>query len=137
MIPQRRETSGSCHIGRRAVRCRPGIHTHLLEEEEARPDGRTVRVATVFLTNRECPWRCLMYDLWRSTLEGTVPEGAIAAQVQYALDHLPSFPTIRAALTLYNSGSFSTREQSRLRNIRRSPAWQRRSQGSSPSPIPP
>ena len=27
-----------------------------------------VPVATIFLTNRECPWRCLMCDLWKNTL---------------------------------------------------------------------
>lgn len=77
-----------------------------LAEGEVGPDGRVVGVATVFLTNRECPWRCLMCDLWRNTLEVTVPDGAIAAQVRYALDKLPSFSTEGACLKLYNAGSF-------------------------------
>jgi radical SAM enzyme (TIGR01210 family) len=43
-----------------------------------------------------------MCDLWRNTLETTVPEGAIAAQVRYALERLPS----ARHLKLYNAGSF-------------------------------
>ncbi|MEO6809924.1 MAG: radical SAM protein [Isosphaeraceae bacterium] len=47
-----------------------------------------------------------MCDLWRHTLDETVPEGAIAAQIQYALDNLPSCSTNGATLKLYNAGSF-------------------------------
>jgi hypothetical protein len=54
-------------------------------ETEAGPDGDAVDVATIFLTNRECPWRCVMCDLWKNTLEETVPVGAIAAQISHAL----------------------------------------------------
>jgi radical SAM enzyme (TIGR01210 family) len=73
-----------------------------LVEPEVGPDGQPVDVATVFLTNRECPYRCLMCDLWRNTLEVSVPEGAIAAHIRYALERLP-----RARhLKLYNAGSF-------------------------------
>ncbi len=75
-------------------------------ETEPGPDGRAVEVATVFLTNRECPWRCVMCDLWRNTLEETVPEGAIAAQVAYALERLPPMTEGSASLKLYNAGSF-------------------------------
>jgi radical SAM enzyme (TIGR01210 family) len=75
-------------------------------ETEADDDGGAVEVATVFLTNRECPWRCLMCDLWRNTLEETVPEGAIAAQIRYALDRLPARSHDRFHLKLYNAGSF-------------------------------
>jgi radical SAM enzyme (TIGR01210 family) len=77
-----------------------------LVETEPGPDGEAVEAATIFLTNRECPWRCLMCDLWRNTLEETVPEGAIAAQIQFALQSLPAMPRGRSALKLYNAGSF-------------------------------
>jgi archaeosine synthase beta-subunit len=77
-----------------------------LVETEAGDDGTAVEVATVFLTNRECPWRCLMCDLWRNTLQETVPPGAIAAQIRYALDHLPPMSSDRSRLKLYNAGSF-------------------------------
>jgi len=76
----------------------------LIEEERAE-GGAVVDVATVFLSNRECPWRCLMCDLWRNTLTETVPVGAIPAQIDYALDRL----TRARQIKLYNSGSFFDR----------------------------
>ena len=62
---------------------RPGRGTSLdekkpyafLVETEAGPGGEAVEVTTVFLTNRECPWRCLMCDLWQNTLEEIRPAG--------------------------------------------------------------
>jgi len=74
-------------------------------EDERSAGGQVVPVATVFLTNRECPWRCLMCDLWRNTLAAEVPEGAIPAQIDYALDRLSPARQIK----LYNSGSFFDR----------------------------
>jgi radical SAM enzyme (TIGR01210 family) len=71
-------------------------------EEERSNEGEIVPVNTLFLTNRECPWRCVMCDLWKNTLTGTVPVGAIPAQIEYALSRLPAAPIIK----LYNSGSF-------------------------------
>ena len=73
-----------------------------LVEPEVGADGAEWPTATVFLTNRECPYRCLMCDLWRNTLEETVPEGAVAEQVEYALQQLPP----ARVLKLYNAGSF-------------------------------
>jgi radical SAM enzyme (TIGR01210 family) len=74
-------------------------------EEEPRPGGGTDRVATVLLTNRECPWRCLMCDLWKNTLEAPTPKGAIPAQMRFALERLPSANVLK----LYNAGSFFDR----------------------------
>jgi archaeosine synthase beta-subunit len=71
-------------------------------EEELSSEGEIVPVNTLFLTNRECPWRCVMCDLWKNTLTETVPVGAIPLQIAYALSRLPAAPTIK----LYNSGSF-------------------------------
>lgn len=73
-----------------------------LAEEERSNDGKIALVNTLFLTNRECPWHCVMCDLWKNTLTETVPVGAIPAQIEYALARLPSAPVIK----LYNSGSF-------------------------------
>lgn len=73
-----------------------------LWEEETGTDGAPVPTATLFLTNRECPYRCLMCDLWRNTLDEKVPEGAIGAQIRYALERLPPARQIK----LYNAGSF-------------------------------
>jgi len=71
-------------------------------EEECGADGEVEPVATLFLTNRECPFRCTMCDLWRNTLTGSVPSGAIAEQIDFALKRLGPARSIK----LYNSGSF-------------------------------
>lgn len=73
-----------------------------LWEEEWGEDKSLVPTATIFLTNRECPFRCLMCDLWRHTLDTRVPPGAIAAQIRQALDSLPPARQVK----LYNAGSF-------------------------------
>lgn len=77
-----------------------------LVEPELGAEGEVVDVATIFLTNRECPWRCLMCDLWRNTLEETVPDGAIAAQVEFALSQFAGLVPGESYLKLYNAGSF-------------------------------
>lgn len=71
-------------------------------EDERSHSGDVVSVATIFLTNRECPWRCVMCDLWRNTLSTTVSPGAIPAQIDYALARMPPSQHLK----LYNSGSF-------------------------------
>jgi radical SAM enzyme (TIGR01210 family) len=73
-----------------------------MAEEERSSGGEIVLVNTLFLTNRQCPWRCVMCDLWQNTLTETVPVGAIPAQIDHALARLPPAPVIK----LYNSGSF-------------------------------
>ena len=73
-----------------------------LWEEEPGIEGAPVSTATVFLTNRECPYRCLMCDLWKNTLEEPVSVGAIPLQIRYALERLPAARQIK----LYNSGNF-------------------------------
>jgi archaeosine synthase beta-subunit len=71
-------------------------------EEERTERGDVVSVATILLANRECPWRCLMCDLWKNTTEESVPSGAIPAQIRNALASLPPARRIK----IYNSGSF-------------------------------
>jgi radical SAM enzyme (TIGR01210 family) len=71
-------------------------------EQELSASGEILPVATIFLTNRECPWHCVMCDLWRNTLTSSVPPGAIPAQIDFALSQLPA----ARVLKLYNSGSF-------------------------------
>ena len=71
-------------------------------EQERAADGRLVNVATIFLTNRECPFRCLMCDLWKNTTDKSVPPGAIATQIDFALERLPPAHQVK----LYNSGNF-------------------------------
>jgi radical SAM enzyme (TIGR01210 family) len=71
-------------------------------EDECSSTGEIVPVATIFLINRECPWRCVMCDLWKNTLTETVAPGAIPRQIAYALERLPAARHVK----LYNSGSF-------------------------------
>ncbi len=72
---------------------------------EVEPDaqGRPIRSLTVFITNRECPWRCLMCDLWKHTTRDSVPAGAIPRQIDVATRSVSGpFGQIK----LYNAGSF-------------------------------
>ena len=79
-------------------------------ERERSESGAVVSVATVFLTNRECPWRCTYCDLWKNTTTETVPSGAIPAQIDFALKELRSgtrgSPSNIRQIKLYNAGSF-------------------------------
>jgi archaeosine synthase beta-subunit len=79
-------------------------YTFLVEEERF-ATGEIGNVATIFLTNRECPWHCAMCDLWQNTLTEAVPHGAIPAQITHALNRLP----VARQIKLYNSGSFFDR----------------------------
>lgn len=74
-------------------------------EDERSAEGVIEPVATLFLTNRECPFRCVMCDLWKNTTDDTVPIGAIPAQIDWALERLAPAPHIK----LYNSGNFFDR----------------------------
>jgi radical SAM enzyme (TIGR01210 family) len=74
----------------------------LLVEKERTSSGAVEDVATIFLTNSECPFHCLMCDLWKNTTEKSVPEGTIPNQIEWALNHLPDVKHLK----LYNSGSF-------------------------------
>lgn len=73
-----------------------------LSEVERAQDGEVMPTATLFLTNRECPFRCLMCDLWSNTLTHSVALGDIPAQIDYGLAQLP----VSRQIKLYNSGSF-------------------------------
>mgnify|MGYP002628639301 FL=1 len=74
----------------------------MLVEPEFCIDGLVEDVATIFLSNRECPFRCLMCDLWKNTTDERVPVGAIPEQIRFALGQLPAAQHIK----LYNSGNF-------------------------------
>ena len=72
-------------------------------EQERSESGRIHNSGVILLANKECPWRCLMCDLWRHTTTRSVPSGAIALQIEFALSHFGARPE---QLKLYNSGSF-------------------------------
>jgi hypothetical protein len=80
-------------------------HGFFLEQERTSA-GQVVSSGVILLTNKECPWRCLMCDLWKNTMTQTVPRGAIPEQIRYALSRLEGSPK---QIKLYNSGSFFDR----------------------------
>lgn len=73
-----------------------------LAEKERSASGVVDDVGIIFLTNRECPYNCLMCDLWKNTTDYIIPEGAIPHQIEWALNQLPGVKHLK----LYNSGSF-------------------------------
>ena len=104
IFPSRPAQRSQWIVDRRPRRAEPDPYKPYayLVEDECSSTMEVVTVATIFLTNRECPWRCTMCDLWKNTLTETVPVGAIAQQIDYALERLP----VARQVKLYNSGSF-------------------------------
>jgi radical SAM enzyme (TIGR01210 family) len=80
----------------------PYIPYGYINEQERNSQGAVEEVNTVLLTNRECPFTCLMCDLWKHTNDEPAPGGAIPKQIKYAMERLP----VARGLKLYNSGSF-------------------------------
>jgi uncharacterized Fe-S cluster-containing MiaB family protein len=74
-------------------------------EEERRPGGKIERALTVFLAGAECPFTCSFCDLWRWTLDGPTPPGALPAQLRQVLDNLDNLHNLRR-LKLYNASNF-------------------------------
>ena len=60
----------------------PDIPYHFLHEEEPDAAGVLQKVNTIFLTGKECSFKCLMCDLWKNTLATPTPKGAIVNQNQ-------------------------------------------------------
>lgn len=73
-----------------------------LVEKERTAAGTIEDIAVIFLTDTECPFHCLMCDLWKNTTSDPLPAGAIPHQIEFALSQLPPVKHVK----LYNSGSF-------------------------------
>ncbi len=73
-----------------------------LVEKERTGSGKIEDTAIIFLTNSECPFNCLMCDLWKNTTDKPVPVGAIPDQIEWALAQMTEVKHLK----LYNSGSF-------------------------------
>ncbi|MGQ9620086.1 MAG: radical SAM protein [Bacteroidales bacterium] len=73
-----------------------------LIEKECNSELTVEDVGVVFLTNRECPFTCLMCDLWKNTIDYTLQEGIIPEQIKFALSKMTGINSIK----IYNSGSF-------------------------------
>ena len=71
-------------------------------EQERTIKGKIEETGIIFLTNRECPFHCLMCDLWKNTTDEPVALGAIPHQIEWALEQMPEIKHLK----LYNSGSF-------------------------------
>jgi radical SAM enzyme (TIGR01210 family) len=78
-------------------------HGSVLEEERT-VGGGLERAVTVFLAGAECPFTCSFCDLWRWTLEGPTPPGALTVQLGRALE--PLRPPLPDRLKLYNASNF-------------------------------
>jgi archaeosine synthase beta-subunit len=76
-------------------------------EEERRPDGTIERALTVFLAGAECPFTCSFCDLWRYTIDGPTPNGALPAQLRRVLDGLDA--PLPERVKLYNASNFFDR----------------------------
>ena len=61
----------------------------------------------MFLAGAECPFTCSFCDLWRWTLEGPTPAGALPIQLARALQDVES--PLPQRLKLYNAGNFFDR----------------------------
>ena len=59
-------------------------------EKERRPNGRVEDTAIIFLSNKECSFKCLMCDLWKNTSDDSALPGAIPEQIEWALSRLPA-----------------------------------------------
>lgn len=76
-------------------------------DEERRLDGTVERAATVFLSGAECPFSCAFCDLWRWTIDGPTPRGALPAQLQEEIRRLGD--PLPQRLKLYNASNFFDR----------------------------
>lgn len=85
--------------------CTPDKPYSWLVEKEVTSSCMSEDVAVIFLTNSECPFHCLMCDLWKNTTDTPVSEGDIPRQIELALKNLPPVRHLK----LYNSGSFFDR----------------------------
>lgn len=77
------------------------------DEEEVAAPGEAVATRVVLLAGAECPFTCSMCDLWRHTLDGPTPPGAIPAQLRLALDAPASRHGHARWIKLYNASNFS------------------------------
>jgi len=78
-----------------------------LVEQEMGAEGSLLKTATIFLINRECPWTCVMCDLWKHTTLEPMSPGHAPVQLNSALRQLEKASEHRISqIKIYNSGSF-------------------------------
>lgn len=77
------------------------------DEAEVVAPGETVVTRVVLLAGAECPYTCAMCDLWRHTLAGATPPGALPLQLREALAVAPGHLGPPRAVKLYNASNFT------------------------------
>src|SRR2546423_11587093 len=75
-------------------------------EHERRPNGAIETALTVFLAGAECPFTCSFCDLWRYTIDGPTPAGALPKQISDVLCSLDATVQRADPLKLYNASNF-------------------------------
>ena len=73
-------------------------------DDERRPGGKVEKALTVFLAGAECPFTCSFCDLWRFTLDGPTPPGALTRQLERVLRSLDG--PLPDRLKIYNASNF-------------------------------
>jgi hypothetical protein len=73
-------------------------------DDERRPNGEIERALTIFLAGAECPFTCAFCDLWRWTIDGATPRGALPRQIAAALEAHRGGHVDR--IKLYNASNF-------------------------------
>jgi radical SAM enzyme (TIGR01210 family) len=84
-------------------------------EDERRPDGTLERSLTIFLAGAECPFTCSFCDLWRGTIDGPTPAGALTKQIEGVVATLGDVRCER--VKLYNSSNFFDRRAVPLSDV--------------------
>ena len=74
-------------------------------ETERQADGSLLPTVTIFLAGAECPFTCVFCDLWRYTLEGATPLGALPRQLGAVLEELDADYS-EGRIKLYNASNF-------------------------------
>jgi len=107
-------------LDRRGPRKRhdPWRYQDLVVEDELTSSRGLAPTATVFLTGKECAWRCVMCDLWQYTTAENTPRGAIPAQIGGARRVLEMQGRAVIQMKLYNASNFFDPHADR-RNLRR------------------
>jgi len=81
----------------------PKFPYHWFIEKERTAKGVVEDVLTIFLSNKECPFKCLMCDLWKNTTDRNSIPGQIPHQISWVLEKYASLPN---HIKLYNNGNF-------------------------------
>ncbi len=85
----------------------PWVAHGSIVEDERRPGGTIERALTVFLAGAECSFTCSFCDLWRWTVDGPTPTGALPTQLARVLHSLQR--PLPDRLKLYNASNFFDR----------------------------